>query len=91
MSLDLKIDNVEYMGKDTTDDIVNHILSPLGQEVTVYSECQNGCCDCVSYIEGVRSQLKPCRFVNFVLGSDVEFKNSYLDMLWGITDGFQIS
>ena len=64
--------------------------SPDGRVVTVSSECAEGKCFCVYMLDGVRNQLKPCRFANVLLTSGEDFKSRYLHVLWFVMDGVPI-
>ena len=72
------------------EDVLFSIISPLGNIVNVYDSCVVGSCSCKYSIGGVSSHLKPCRFGSFVLGKSEDFMARYLDLLWGVTDGFPI-
>lgn len=55
----------------------------------VGNNCINGTCQCVHYIGGVRTQLKPCRFfTELLLKGTLDPDWKYL--LWGVTFGFEI-
>ena len=43
------------------------VTSVLGQLVEVFESCAKGTCLCVYHIDGVRTQLKPCRFASLIL------------------------
>ena len=64
--------------------------SPDGRDISVFTECVQGRCDCINLIGGIASQLKPCRFASLIYldleGREEEFE----DLLWHITDGFPI-
>ena len=66
------------------------VCSPLGTVVDVYEDCSKGKCTCAYFIGGVKSQLKPCRFASIILNNDYGLEDKYLELLWGITDGFPI-
>ena len=77
---------------DLTDneDLLCSVVSPQGRTVNVYRMCTTGNCKCSYYIGEVRSQLKPCRFASFILLNNPTLKEKYLEVLWGVTDGFPI-
>ena len=70
--------------------LLSSFVSPQGRTVNVFSNCVSGTCVCSYYIGNVLSQLKPCRFASLVVQSGVEILSTYMDLLWGITDGFPI-
>ena len=65
-------------------------LSPLGQIIDVFTYCCSGICECAYKIGGVPSQLKPFRFASRVCNTDRDWAAGYLDILWGVSDGFAI-
>ena len=65
-------------------------LSPMGTIVNVYQDCVNGNCKCTYLIGNVRSQLKPCRFASLILNESAGLRDKYVELLWGVTDGFPI-
>ena len=69
---------------------VHSVISPLGTTVDVLDSCITGTCNCIHSIEGVASQLKPCRFASFILMGDHYWREKYWELLWSITDGFPI-
>ena len=73
-----------------TECLLGSYVSPLGSVVEVYDACVNGTCECLYEIEGVRSQLKPCRFAAIVFLSGREWASKYVDLVWAVTDGFPI-
>ena len=76
--------------KSNRNDIIFSITSPQGTVVNVFDQCIKGICDCEFCIGGISSQLRPCRFASYILGRSESFKEKYLDLLWGVTDGFPI-
>ena len=82
--------STDYVQSDTDDLPLCSVTSPEGQEVTVFNSCVSGKCECVYYIGGIKSQLRPCCFASFILMNGPVVKENYLEALWGITDGFPI-
>ena len=78
------------LSEDDPAEIVAEITSPLGQQVTVYRSCMDGNCKCCYSIDGIKDQLRPCRFGSLILCSTQEFYDKYIDLLWYITDGCPI-
>ena len=72
-----------------TDDLIFETVSPNGRTVKVYQNCALGSCTCVHLLDGIPSQLKPCRWASLIL-NDPELSSSYLDLLHHLTDGFPI-
>ena len=70
--------------------LLAYVVSPQGRTVNVFSICVNGSCVCSYYIGDVLSQLKPCRFASLILQSGVNGLDTYMDLLWWVTDGFPI-
>ena len=71
-------------------ELLSYLTSPLGETIVVYSLCALGLCNCVYRIGNVVSQLKPCRFASILLDPRFECSDSFMDVLWGVTDGFPI-
>ena len=58
--------------------------------MNIYDTCRAGKCVCVYDIAGIKSQLRPCRFASIILDPKLGVSDSYLDLLWYITDGCPI-
>ena len=62
--------------------------------VNVYDKCLEGTCTCAHYVGGKSTQLKPCRFANFISGSGCNvFHENYIEaqFIWeGVVQGFKI-
>lgn len=64
--------------------------TPAGVIVDVYSSCAKGTCQCLHFIDGVRRQLRPCRFAYLLYGGFVPVTDSRSLVFHGVTDGFRI-
>ena len=66
------------------------VVTPAGAILQVFDSCVQGVCNCEHYIEGVLSQLKPCRFASIIVNGMNNWARGFYDVLWGVTDGFEI-
>ena len=69
---------------------VRQVVSPTGLIIHVYESCIVGNCNCEYLLDGVLSQLKPCRFAAIIGNSSNNWAIHYYDVLWGISEGFKI-
>ena len=86
VNLDHLNQGADYVEKTETPSLAT---SPNGRPIKVFPECVSGTCDCVYMLEGVVSQLKPCRFASIILTNDL-LREKYTDLLGLITDGFPV-
>lgn len=65
-------------------------ITAEGRVVNVYNTCAYGVCDCVHMLDGVKSQLRPCRFAYLLYGGFVKNVSAHELIYNGICDGFRI-
>lgn len=64
--------------------------SPDGRVISVYESCYSGQCDCVHMLDGVPSQLKPCRFATLMFQDGLFVKACYERLFYRLVDGFPV-
>ena len=64
--------------------------SPKGICIEVYRKCMEGTCQCIHYIGGRRSQLKPCRFASYIFNTKYPVSEEFLFVFNGVVDGFDV-
>ena len=69
---------------------VRQVISPKGLVIRVFGSCIDGTCKCEYSLDGVLSQLKPCRFAAIISNGMNNWARDYYDVLWGVTEGFDI-
>lgn len=64
--------------------------TPEGNVVNVYDTCAYGMCDCIHMLEGVKSQLLPCRFAYLLFTGFIENVQPHILVYNSVCDGFKI-
>ena len=75
--------------ENLVEDAIFSLKSPSGRIIEVFPSCVSGNCKCEFFLEGVKNQLRACRFAGIIF-SDVTLTESYSGLLWHDTDGFPI-
>ena len=71
------------------EDAIFRMESPEGRTVEVFTSCVKGSCNCEFILEGVKSQLKPCRFASLIFANN-DLTDKYSELFGYIVDGFPI-
>ena len=95
-NLDMGVSNLSdreiapVLDMDNARELVTTVTTPNGTVIEVFDDCIAGLCNCVHYIDNVRSQLRPCRFASLLCDELNVWATTHKPLLFSVADGFPI-